>query len=98
MQDSKEIDHNIVLDSYKKIKALKTDSLESRGWLIDVLQCVDKLGNEFTLDEMYSFTNFLQIKHPENNFVQPNIRQQLQLLRDKGFVEFTKRGHYKKIK
>lgn len=98
VQDSKEIDHNIVLDSYKKIKALKTDSLESRGWLIDVLQCVDKLGNEFTLDEMYSFTNFLQLKYPENNFVQPKIRQQLQLLRDKGFVEFTKRGHYKKIK
>ena len=40
----------------------------------------------------------MQLKHPENNFVQPKIRQQLQLLHDKGFVEFTKRGHYKKIK
>lgn len=64
---------------------------------MDILQCVDKLGVEFTLDEMYSFTDMLQLKHPENNFVQPKIRQQLQVLRDKGILEFTGRGHYRKV-
>ncbi|MGN1131915.1 MAG: hypothetical protein ACI4RL_03340, partial [Ruminococcus sp.] len=29
--------------------------------------------------------------------VQAKIRQQLQLLRDKGFIEFTERGHYRKL-
>lgn len=98
VQDSVELDHKEVIDSYNRIKALNTNSLESRGWLMDILQCVDRLGDEFTLDEMYSFTNMLQLKHPENNFVQPKIRQQLQVLRDKGFLEFTRRGHYKKKK
>ena len=98
VKNSIEINHNLVMESYKKIEALKTNSLEHRGWLIDVLNCVDKLSEEFTLNEMYSFTNLLQLKHPENNFVQPKIRQQLQILRDKGFIKFTKRGHYKKIK
>ena len=39
----------------------------------------------------------LKNKHPENNFIKDKIRQQLQNLRDKGFIEFTSRGNYKKI-
>ena len=98
VKDSVEIDHNLVIETYQKIKTLRTKSLDSRGWLIDILQCIDKLGDEFTLEDMYSYTNLLQLKHPDNNNVQPKIRQQLQLLRDKGFLHFTARGRYKKIK
>lgn len=98
IQNSVEIDHNFVKDKYRKLEGLRTPSMDSRGWLLDVLQCVDRLGDEFTLTEMYSFTNVLRLKHPENNNIQPKIRQQLQFLRDKGFLEFTQRGHYKKIK
>lgn len=98
IKDSVEIEHELVINTYKKIKSLRTNSFESRGWLMDILQCVDKLGDEFTLEEMYSFTNLLQLKYPDNNNVQPKIRQQLQILRDKGFLQFTTRGHYKKVK
>lgn len=98
IKNSVEIDHNNVIDTYHKIESLRINSLESRGWLMDILHCVDKLDEEFTLDEMYSFTNTLKLKHPDNNNVQPKIRQQLQVLRDKGFLEFTTRGHYKKVK
>lgn len=97
VHDSVEIEHNIVIDAYKKIERLRSNSLESRGWLMDVLQCIDKLSNEFTLNEVYSFTNLLQIKYPNNNNIQPKIRQQLQILRDRGFLQFTNRGHYRKI-
>lgn len=97
VKDSVEVNRHTVIESYKKIEALRTNSLEGRGWLMDILQCVDKLGVEFTLDEMYSFTDMLQLKHPENNFVQPKIRQQLQVLRDKGILEFNGRGHYRKV-
>jgi type II restriction enzyme len=33
-----------------------------------------------------------------NNFIKDKIRQQLQLLRDKGMIEFVGRGNYKKVK
>jgi len=65
--------------------------------LMDVLACVERLpGREFTLEEMYLFTDELQQRHPSNSFVRPKIRQQLQCLRDKGYIEFLGRGHYRK--
>ncbi|MBQ1398560.1 MAG: restriction endonuclease, partial [Clostridia bacterium] len=36
-------------------------------------------------------------KHIHNNNIEAKIRQQLQILRDKGFIEFLERGHYRKI-
>ena len=52
----------------------------------------------FDLDEVYNFAPRLQLKYPNNNFIKDKIRQQLQILRDKGIVEFIDRGKYKKIK
>lgn len=46
---------------------------------------------------MYAFAEELKIKHPNNNNIEAKIRQQLQLLRDKGFVDFSSRGNYKKL-
>jgi type II restriction enzyme len=46
---------------------------------------------------MYKFENLLQIKHPANNNIKPKIRQQLQILRDKGFIEFLGNGKYRKV-
>ena len=40
------------------------------------------------------FENFLKLKHPNNNNVRAKIRQQLQFLRDYGYLTFTKRGEY----
>ena len=54
-------------------------------------------AQEFALSDMYRFENMLSLKHPENNNVQAKIRQQLQLLRDKGFIEFLGNGKYKKL-
>lgn len=97
IKDSIEIKHTDVLATYKHLESLRVQKLESRGWLMDVLQCVDKLGEYFSLDEMYNFIPLLQTKHPNNHFVDAKIRQQLQMLRDKGFLEFTHGGHYRKL-
>lgn len=86
-----------VLGAYAMAKSLHLGTMVSRRWLVDVLQCVDKLGPTFTLKDMYSFADVLQKKHPKNKNIQAKIRQQLQLLREKGVIEFTSRGHYKKI-
>ena len=82
----------------EKYSSLKTSNLDSRGWLLDILMCVEKIpSKEFSLNQMYTFENELKTKHPENNFVKDKIRQQLQYLRDKGFIEFLTPGQYRKI-
>ena len=73
--------------------------LASRGWLLEVLRCVESLpGREFSLPQMYKFESALRRSHPDNNFVKEKIRQQLQVLRDLGLLEFVSRGKYKKTK
>lgn len=93
-----EIPHRTVIDQYAKTKIFKTDNIETRGWLLDVLQCVDSITETvFTLDKIYSFEEELKTKHKNNNFIKDKIRQQLQKLRDKGFIEFLGKGKYKKL-
>lgn len=91
-------DAETVISKLTRSNQLAVMDIKSRGWLLDVLQCVNAIPtNEFTLNEMYAFEQTLEIKHPQNNNIRAKIRQQLQLLRDKGFVEFLGNGHYKKI-
>ncbi|MBQ3388480.1 MAG: hypothetical protein IJG60_04625 [Thermoguttaceae bacterium] len=73
-------------------------TIETRGWLLDVLTCVNEIQKpEFDLDDVYRFEERLSQKHPGNNNIRPKIRQQLQFLRDKGFIEFLSPGRYRKI-
>lgn len=77
---------------------LEISNIEERGWLFDVLECVNLIPTqEFSLDDVYRFESVLSAKHPHNHNVKPKIRQQLQYLRDKGFLAFTQRGKYKKL-
>jgi type II restriction enzyme len=46
----------LVLEEWRKTLFLRDTSLEARGWLLDVLKCVESLGRrEFTLEEVYAF-------------------------------------------
>ncbi len=77
---------------------LEVRDVNSRGWLMDVLNCVNRIcTQQFTLQDMYCFEKELQLKHPENHNVKPKIRQQVQFLRDKGFVQFLGNGRYLKM-
>ena len=75
---------------------LKTNP-ELRGWLADVLSCVERLFSTFTIDDMYGFEEELATRHPENHNIRPKIRQQLQVLRDLGLVKFVTPGLYQYI-
>ena len=91
-------DRKTVTEEYSKIKKLQTDNMEKRGWLLDVLFCVNAIDCiEFSLQDMYKFVELLKKRHPCNNNVEAKIRQQLQILRDKGFIEFLERGRYRKM-
>lgn len=79
--------------------AVVQSAADVRGWLLDVMLCVDALKKpEFTLADVYACEAYLKARHPENNFVRDKIRQQLQRLRDIGYLEFVHRGHYRLAK
>jgi len=86
-----------VLAEWQKTLFLREEKeIKAKGWLLDVMMCVDKLGRkDFTLDEVYMFENELSKKHPDNRHIKDKIRQQLQVLRDGGYLEFTSRGNYR---
>ena len=85
-----------VLQEWQKTLFLRDQSLEARGWLLDVLRCVESLGKlEFTIEEIYAFERHLCKLYPGNQNVRPKIRQQLQFLRDRGLIEFVSRGSYR---
>lgn len=87
-----------VIAQWKQTDSLLKSRPETRGWLADVLRCVEKCSPDFVLAEIYAFEDELAGKHPDNHNVRAKIRQQLQLLRDLGFIEFLGPGEYRYIK
>lgn len=75
---------------------LTVDGIDARGWLLDVLRCVERLPEQFTLQDIYRFEGELAERHPENHNIRPKIRQQLQALRDRGILRFREPGHYQR--
>jgi type II restriction enzyme len=86
-----------VLTEWQKTLFLREEKeASSKGWLLDIMNCIDKIGSrEFSLNEVYIFENFLRKKYPDNLHIKAKIRQQLQVLRDKGYLEFVGRGRYR---
>ena len=68
---------------------------DARGWLLSVIGCIEATGaRSFTLQQLYDQEPELQKKYPGNRHIREKIRQQLQVLRDKGFLEFRGGGQY----
>ena len=85
-----------VRSSYNRLRPLEKLQVEKRGWTLDVLQVVQELGKmDFTLADAYAHADALAKLHPQNAHVRDKIRQQLQVLRDLGLVEFLGRGSYR---
>lgn len=86
-----------VLENWKKTLFLREEKeILEKGWILDVMGCIDKIGKrKFSLNEIYAFEKYLKEKHPSNNFIKDKIRQQLQILRDKNYLEFISRGNYR---
>ncbi len=88
-----------VLSEWKKTLFLREEKgISARGWLLDTMRSIEKLKrNEFTLDDIYAFESELQKLHPDNQHIRDKIRQQLQVLRDKRYLDFTARGRYQLV-
>jgi type II restriction enzyme len=86
----------VVLAQWQKTLFLRDEGIEARGWLIEVMKCVDAVGKqEFQLDDVYAFETELSRLYPDNRHVRQKIRQQLQVLRDRGYLDFVSRGYYR---
>jgi type II restriction enzyme len=96
VKNKKEFDKDIVLEKWgKTLFLIEQDKL--KGWTLDVMRCLDEIDKEeFDIDDVYKFEKYLQQKHPNNKHIKDKIRQQLQYLRDKGYIEFIQKGKYRK--
>jgi type II restriction enzyme len=75
----------------------QTQGTDAKGWLLDVLLCVERLNTaDFLLEDVYRCEPALRKKHPDNHNIRAKVRQQLQLLRDRGIIEFMGRGRYRR--
>lgn len=98
MKDEVQQSIESVVNKVKKTEFIRQYELDTRGWIIDILNCINRIeSRDFTLEQVYQFEEQLADKHPENNHIKEKIRQQLQVLRNKGVIKFNGRGHYSKI-
>jgi len=98
VKNSDVIQPDSVHESWNKIRFMSEfENPDARGWTSDVIRCVDLIGTrEFELSDCYKFESKLKDLHPENQNIKPKIRQQLQIMRDEGLIEFLGNGRYRK--
>lgn len=86
-----------VLKAWRRTLFLREQSkLEKRGWVLDVMNCIERLEKpEFQLSDVYQYEPAIALLHPDNHHIKAKIRQQLQVLRDAGFLEFVAHGRYR---
>jgi type II restriction enzyme len=89
----------LVRDRFQSVRPLAAINARARGWTLDVLRMIRRLNKErFSLQDVYAFENDLSAIYPGNRNVRPKIRQQLQVLRDTGFIEFEGAGRYRALR
>lgn len=85
-----------VREEFSRVKQLAKLPPSLRGWTLDVLRAIRRLGkSDFSLQELYTFESELRALHPLNQNVRPKMRQQLQVLRDIGLINFQSPGNYR---
>jgi type II restriction enzyme len=85
-----------VLAKWQQTLFLREHSAGTRGWLVEVMKCIESLNKrEFNLDEVYAFEAHLGSLFPNNRHVKQKIRQQLQYLRDRDYLDFVSPGRYR---
>jgi type II restriction enzyme len=80
---------------FNHVQPLSQISPKLRGWAVDVLRMVRALHKQtFSLSDAYQFEKDLSCLYPSNKHVRAKIRQQLQVLRDAGILQFHGQGRY----
>jgi type II restriction enzyme len=94
--EGKPVPATSVRRAYDRLRPLEKIEVEKRGWTLDVLRAVQSLNKpEFDLSDVYAHAAGLAKLHPQNAHIHDKIRQQLQVLRDLGRLQFLGRGRYR---
>jgi len=87
-------------DDENDILELPVESISGSltGWKAEIFKYANSLPSDiFNLDDINRFIPQLKRKYPNNNHISDKIRQQLQILRDTGLIEFLGNGKYRKL-
>lgn len=94
------VPENRVRETFEQTAFLADEGTTARDWTAAVLDCVEDLGTApgecFELQDVYAFEDRLAELYPDNDHVRAKIRQQLQVLRDEGLIEFLGDGEYRR--
>ena len=70
---------------------------KSGGWINDLMTCIKDIpSDEFTMSNVYAYGEWLLQKHSNAKNPKAALRFYMQILRDKGFIDFLGNGHYRK--
>ena len=101
VRDGRVLSPKTVRERFAKTSFIATLPADKRGWLGDVLSCLDALdlrtGSQFNLADVYSLAPRLQTLHPNNHNIEPKIRQQLQVLERNKLVRRIRPGRYERL-
>lgn len=96
VRDKQLLPKKTVLAQWQDTLFLRDAAPATRGWLLDVMKCIEAIGKrDFEIGEVYAYEERLSRLYPNNRNVKPKIRQQLQYLRDNGYLQFQSRGSYR---
>ncbi len=85
-----------VREEFRKFARLRELPIERRGWTTSTLALVRSLQrSEFSLAEVYAKEEYLSSVYPDNRNIRAKLRQQLQVLRDLGYLKFQGAGSYR---
>ena len=91
-------DPDIVRGAFKRFENLKEVAPSTRGWTTLTLAIVRSLqARSFTLKDLYNKEDEFANVYPTNENIRPKIRQQLQVLRNLGYLEFLGSGAYRTL-
>jgi type II restriction enzyme len=90
------VDRAQIRSRFKQFERLSEIPPTSRGWTTLTLSAVRRIGQvEFSLDKLYSLESSFAAVFPNNKNIRAKLRQQLQVLRDIGYIEFIGKGKYR---
>ncbi len=95
VQNGKPEKKRVVREKFKRFLPLAKKQLDARGWTLLTLKNIRLLGmKHFELADIYALEDEFRKAYPENRHIKDKIRQQLQILRDMGWLRFDERGNY----
>jgi type II restriction enzyme len=96
IRDGVPCEKDAVQKRFRQFEVLGTVPVELRGWSTFTLRIIRGLKQpEFLLDDVYQREHLFKARYPNNRNVRAKVRQQLQVLRDLGLLEFLSRGKYR---